>query len=114
VNAVLPSGVKDKSNGHAENVWISMTYILASLALYEGMEKEACALAKKAWDNVSVNALNTWNQPDMVSSVDGSFMFGDHYMRNMCFWAFAIAYARRRKDVAAFLKRIRNDERILF
>jgi len=114
VNAVLPSGEKDKSNGHAENVWISMTYILAALAIYEGMEEEGCALARKAWDNVSMNALNAWNQPDMVSSVDGSFMFGDHYMRNMSFWAFAIAYAHKRKDVSAFLKRIRNDERILF
>ncbi|MDD5019993.1 MAG: GH116 family glycosyl hydrolase [Candidatus Omnitrophica bacterium] len=114
VNAVLPSGEKDKSNGHAENVWISMTYVLASLALYEGMEKEACVLAKKAWDNVAGNIMNPWNQPDMVSSVDGSFMFGDHYMRNMSFWAFAIAYARKHKDMAAFLKRIRNGERTLF
>jgi uncharacterized protein (DUF608 family) len=114
VNAVGPCGEKDTSNPHAQNVWIGMTYVLAALALYEGMEKEACALAKKAWDNVAVNALNPWNQPDMVSSVDGHFMFGDHYMRNMSFWAFAIAYARRHKDVAAFLKRIKHDERILF
>ena len=114
VNAVLPDGGKDKSNGHAEHVWIGLTYALAALAVYEGFDRAGLDLAKKAWENVSVHALNPWNQPDMVSSCDGHFMFGDHYMRNMVLWAVLWALAKKDQNILAFLKRIKGDERILF
>jgi len=114
VNAVLPSGEKDRSNWHTEHVWFGMTYCLGALAIYEGFDKEGLALVRKAWENVSLHALNPWNQPDMVSSTDGSHVFGDHYMRNMVLWSVLWAMARKDKQILAFLKRIKGDERILF
>jgi uncharacterized protein (DUF608 family) len=105
VNAVLPTGEKDKSNSQSENIWFGITYALASLAIYEGFEKEGLSLAKKAWDNASVNMLNPWNQPDMYSSSDGSYLFGDHYMRNMVIWSLLFALAKKDKNIDKFLKR---------
>ncbi len=104
VNAVLPTGEKDKSNWHSENVWFGVTYALGSLAIFEGFQKEGLSLAKKAWDNAAVNTLNPWNQPDMYSSSDGSPIFGDHDMRNMVIWAILFALAKKNKSVANFLE----------
>ena len=103
VNAVLPTGEKDKTNRQAENIWFGLTYALASLAIYEGYEKEAKGLVKKAWDNAATNVLNPWNQSDMYSSNDGSYIFGDHYMRNMVIWAILFALAKKDKEIEAFL-----------
>ncbi|MFH0876798.1 MAG: GH116 family glycosyl hydrolase, partial [Candidatus Omnitrophota bacterium] len=104
VNAVLPSGERDKTNWQSENVWFGMTYVLASLAVYEGFEKEGLDLAKRAWDNATVNIANPWNQADMVSSSDGSYLFGDHYMRNMVIWSLLWPLAKKNKALEAFLK----------
>lgn len=104
VNAVLPNGEKDKSNWQSENIWFGITYCVASLAIYEGFQKEGLALAKKAWDNAAVNVLNPWNQPDMYSASDGSYLFGDHYMRNMVIWSVLFALARKNKEIEKFLK----------
>jgi non-lysosomal glucosylceramidase len=109
VNGVLPTGPdgafgKDKSNLQSENIFFGVSYVLASLAIYEGLEKEGLALAKKTWDNAALNALNPWNQPDMCSSSDGSFIFGDHYMRNMVIWSLLFALANKDKNIAAFLE----------
>lgn len=114
VNAVFPNGEKDRSSAHTEHVWIGLTYCLAALSVYEGFDKAGLDVAKKAWDNVSIHALNPWNQPDMVSSSDGHFLFGDHYMRGMVLWAVVWAMAKKDKQIFAFLKRIKGDERILF
>lgn len=103
VNGVLPDGSKDKSNIQSENNWFGLTYCLASLAIYEGFQEEGLALAKKAWDNAALNILNAWNQPDMYSSSDGTYLFGDHYMRNMVAWSLLLALAKKDKGVGAFL-----------
>ncbi len=104
VNSVLPTGEKDKTNRQSGNIWFGLTYVLASLAAYEGYEKEALALVKKAWDNAAVNVLNPWNQPDMYSSDDGSYIFGDHYMRNMVLWSILFPLAKKDKTIEGFLK----------
>lgn len=114
LNAVLPSGQKDKTCWHTEHVWFGMTYILSALGIYEGRGRGALEPAKRAWENAVTNQLNPWDQPDMVSSVDGSYMFGDHYMRNMVFWAVLWAMAKNEADLSAFLKRIKGDERVIF
>ena len=76
-----------------------MAYMVASLAIYEGFVKEGLGLAKKAWDNATLNVLNPWNQPDTYSSVDGSYVFGDHYMRNMVVWSLLFALAKKDKQI---------------
>jgi uncharacterized protein (DUF608 family) len=104
VNAVSTDGEKDKTNWHSENIWFGMTYCLASLAIYEGFQKQGLELAKKAWDNAALNVRNPWNQPDMYSSTDGSYLFGDHYMRNMVIWSLVFALAKKDKSIASFLE----------
>ena len=112
VNAVLPSGEKDKTNAHSENIWFGMTYALAALAIYEGFEKEGLSLAKKAWENVTLNMLNPWNQPDMCSSSDGSTLFGDHGMRNMVVWGVFLALAKKNKQVEGFLSKLQSYKKL--
>ena len=104
VNAVSSDGQKDKTNSHSENIWFGMTYCLASLAIYEGFQKQGLELAKKAWDNVALNVRNPWNQADMYSSTDGSYLFGDHDMRNMAIWSLLFALAKKDKSAASFLE----------
>ncbi|HQP91263.1 MAG TPA: GH116 family glycosyl hydrolase [Candidatus Omnitrophota bacterium] len=105
VNSLYPDGEKEKSNLQSENCWFGMTYCLASLAIYEGYVKEELALAKKAWDSVTGNLLNPWNQSDMYSATDGSYIFGDHYMRNMVIWSLIFALAKKDKSIENFLQK---------
>ena len=74
------------------------------MTMQEGYEKEAKELIKKTWENASVNVLNPWNQPDMYSSTDGSYLFGDHEMRNMVIWSVLFNMAKKDKGIEAFLK----------
>jgi uncharacterized protein (DUF608 family) len=112
VNGVLPTGEKDKANLQSENVWFGITYMVASLAIYEGFQTQGLALAKKAWDNAALNTLNPWNQPDTVNSSDGSYVFGDHYMRNMVIWSVLCALAKKDKAIDIFLKRGRPELKV--
>ncbi|MGE5279262.1 MAG: GH116 family glycosyl hydrolase [Deltaproteobacteria bacterium] len=107
VNAVAPSGEKDKANRQTENCWFGVAYVVAGLAIYEGLEKEGLEVAEKAWRAASVHALNPWNQPDMCAAADGAYLFGDHYMRNMVVWSLVSALAGGHKDCAAFLESLR-------
>ncbi len=104
VNAVLPDGEKDKSNIQSENIWFGITYAFSSLAIYEGFRSEGLGLAKRAWENAAQNSMNPWNQPDMYSASDGSYIFGDHYMRNMVIWSVLFALAKSDKKIEEFLK----------
>jgi non-lysosomal glucosylceramidase len=108
VNAVLPSGEKDKSNAHSENCWVGMAYVLASLAIMEGFHAEGWALAQKTWHHFTGNVKNPWNQPDMYASSDGVYLFGDHCMRNMVAWALLLAKAGGEKSVDIFLAGMRK------
>ncbi len=105
VNAVFPGGERDKTNRQSESCWFGVTYCVASLAIYEGFVKEGLSLAKKAWDNAAVNNLNPWNQPDMYSAADGSYIFGDHYMRNTVIWSLLCALSKKDKAIEAYLTR---------
>lgn len=108
VNAITPEGEKDKSCWHSENIWFGMTYMLASLAIYEGFQKEGLDLVKRAWENASVNSMNPWNQPDMYSSQDGAYLFGDHYTRNPVIWSVFWALGKKDKSIDAFFKSFLN------
>jgi len=107
VNAVLPSGERDKSNAHSQHCWFGLAYVVAGLAIYEGFEKEGLELAQKAWKTASGHALNPWNQPDMYSATDGTYLFGDHYLRNMAAWSLVGALGKKHKECAALLESLR-------
>lgn len=102
-NSIFPDGSRDTSNAHASGIWPGESYALSALAIYEGFEEEGLALAKKTWENMTLHQKNPWNQPDVVRADDGSFGFGDSYMRNMAIWAVAEALAARRPKVRAAL-----------
>jgi uncharacterized protein (DUF608 family) len=104
VNSVLPTGEKDPVNIQAQNIWVGVSYVVAALAIYEGFEQEGLRLAHNVWDNIRRHNLSPWNQPDLLSSSDGTYMFGDHYMRNLVVWAIPLALAKRRSCVDQFLK----------
>jgi uncharacterized protein (DUF608 family) len=103
VNAVLPTGEKDRSNLQSENCWLGLTYVVAGLAIQGGRVPEGLALAKKAWESVHVHTLNPWNQPDLYSSTDASPVFGDHYLRNMVIWSLVLDLAKTDKSLESFL-----------
>ncbi len=107
VNAMMPSGERDKSNWHSQHCWFGLAYVVAGLAIYEGFEKEGLALAEKTWNAAGVHALNPWNQPDMYSATDGTYLFGDHYMRNMVAWSLLGALGRKHRDCAALLESLK-------
>ena len=52
------------------------------------------------------NQKDPWNQPDMISSSTGRFLFGDSYMRNMVLWAIPLALARHSPSVARMIRRL--------
>ncbi|OGH55341.1 MAG: hypothetical protein A3G34_11810 [Candidatus Lindowbacteria bacterium RIFCSPLOWO2_12_FULL_62_27] len=98
-NSVFPNGRRDLSNAHASGIWPGESYAVAALAIYEGMETEGLAIARKTWENMTRVQRNPWNQPDVVHAADGTFGFGDYYMRNMAVWAVAEALAARRPAI---------------
>ncbi len=91
VNAVYPDGTIDKTSKHSECIWPGISYALASLSIYEGFVEEGLAIAKKTWDNISLVQKNPFDQPDIIRSSDGSFGFGNYYMRSMGIWGILIA-----------------------
>lgn len=107
VNSVMPSGERDKSNSHSQHCWFGLGYVVAGLAIYEGFEKEGLELAQKTWNAASARSLNPWNQPDMYSATDGTYLFGDHYMRNMVAWSLVGALGKKHKEYAALLESLR-------
>ena len=61
--------------------------------------REGLALAEKTWENIAFRQKNPWNQPDMISSGTGRFLFGDSYMRNMVIWAIPLALAKHNLSI---------------
>lgn len=108
-NALNPlTGAPDEACLHSQHIWIGINYAFCALAIYEGFAKEALALAKKAWENISLRQNNPWNQPDMINTSTGAFMFGDHYMRNMVIWAIPLALSKQNKNLANFFQNLRS------
>lgn len=104
VNSVLSNGRLDASNPHSKNIWFGMNYAWISLCLMRGFSlKKVLKPAHQLWDNAVRRQRNPWNQPDMIDSKTGRYVFGDAYYRNMAVWAIPIAYAKRDKRTAAIL-----------
>jgi len=102
-NSVFPDGKRNDINAHAANIWIGLSYGFISLAIYEGFKKEALEIGERMWSNICEKEKNVWNQPDMYSSSQGEFMFGDHYMRNLCVWSIVFALAKKDKNIENFI-----------
>jgi non-lysosomal glucosylceramidase len=104
VNSVLSDGRLDSSNNHAKNIWFGMNYAWISLCIMRGFStKKVLKPAYELWDNVIRRQRNPWNQPDMIDSKTGRYVFGDAYYRNMAIWAIPIAFAKRDKTTSAIL-----------
>lgn len=108
-NAVFPNGVRNSACAHSENIWIGLTFAFLSLALYEGFYKEAEEVGSRLWSTICEKEKNIWNQPDMISSSQGEYLFGDHYMRNLCVWSLLFPLAKKDKGVASFLGSFKKD-----
>lgn len=109
VNSVDERGRLDTSNNHARNVWCGMNYAFASLALMRGYSLNAVLKpVQQIWDNASKYQMSPWNQPDMIDSKTGEFVFGDFYYRNMAIWAIPIAHSLKNRRAASVLKSIRS------
>ncbi len=108
VNSLLPDGSIDMRNQHSANIWPGETYASAALAIYEGYTDLGLEVAKKAWMNIASNVRDPWDQPDVISSTDGSYGFGDHYIRNMVIWAIPFALAQRDSAVENALLRLKG------
>ena len=101
--SVLPNGERDTRNIHSENIWIGINYSFLSLLIYEGFKKEALEIGERIWSNICEKEKNAWNQPDIFSSSQGDYIFGDHYMRNLSIWSILFALSNKDKKVKSFL-----------
>jgi uncharacterized protein (DUF608 family) len=108
-NAVSPNAERDNSNLHSANIFIGINYSFLSLAIYEGFTKEADELGRRIWSNICEKEKNAWNQPDMYSSSTGQYLFGDHYMRNLCIWSILSALAEKDKQIESFLNKFKKE-----
>ncbi len=109
VNSVLPNGRLDTSNNHARNVWAGMNYAFLSLALMRGFAlTNVLKEVGKIWNNTVYRQHSPWNQPDMVDSKTGRYLFGDAYYRNMAIWSIPMAYAKNNKKTAEILIRLKS------
>ena len=106
VNSVFSSGEIDRANRHAKNIFVGVSYALSGLAIRHGFAKEGLSLAEKTWRNILEEQRSPWNQPDMISSSTGKFLFGDSYMRNMVLWAVPFALAHHNPSVKRMIQKL--------
>ncbi|MFH1459325.1 MAG: GH116 family glycosyl hydrolase [Candidatus Omnitrophota bacterium] len=106
-NSVFVNKRRDKESYHSQNIWPGVCYSFAALAIYEGFEKQALKLTKKVWETISIKNKSPWNQPDVIIAQDGSFGFGDYYMRNNVIWAVLLALAKNNPNIEIGLEKIK-------
>ncbi len=112
VNSVTPSGGLDVSNNHSKNIWCGMNYAFASLCITQGFPvNNLLKEIHKLWDNIVRIQKNPWNQPDMIDSKTGQFLFGDSYYRNMAIWSIPIAHSLKNRKIAAVLRALKQSGR---
>ena len=107
-NSVFLNKMRDKESYHSQNIWPGVCYSFAALAIYEGFVKEGLNLTKKVWNTLTVKNKSPWNQPDVILTKDGSFGFGDYYMRNSVIWAVLLALGKQDERVERGLGKIRE------
>ncbi|MFH1238617.1 MAG: GH116 family glycosyl hydrolase, partial [bacterium] len=107
LNSVLPDGTIDKTSNHSRVIWPAMNYVFSALAIYEDMAEPGLNMSKKIWDNITLNVKNPWNQPDVIYCDNGSYGFGDYYLRNMAVWSIFIALAAKDEKIKEALVKIK-------
>ncbi len=105
-NSVFMNKKRDMESYHSQNIWPGVCYSFAALAIYEGFVSEGLKLTKKVWNTISVKNKKPWNQSDVIIAKDGSFGFGDYYMRNSVIWAVLIALAKDNSAVSSGIDEI--------
>ncbi|MBI2095683.1 MAG: hypothetical protein HYT89_05905 [Candidatus Omnitrophica bacterium] len=109
VNSTTPDGRTDRSNNHARNIWPGMNYAFAGLCLTQGFgPNKLLKELSRLWDNVIQIQKSPWNQPDMMETETGRYLFGDSYYRNMAIWSIPIAAALRDKKTARILSLLKR------
>ncbi|MCM8813521.1 MAG: GH116 family glycosyl hydrolase [Candidatus Omnitrophica bacterium] len=107
-NAVFADGKRDAASYHSQNVWPGVGYSFAALSIYEGFVEPGLRLTKKIWQTIAEKNKSPWNQADVIINKDGSYGFGDYYMRNLVIWAVVLALATQDQKVAAGLAQLRK------
>jgi len=107
-NSVFSNKSRDKESYHSQNIWPGVCYSFAALAVYEGFIKEGINLTKKVWKTLHLKNKSPWNQPDVILTKDGSFGFGDYYMRNSVIWAVLPALAQHKERVEKGMLKIKK------
>jgi uncharacterized protein (DUF608 family) len=108
VNSVHADGRLDVSNTHARNIWAGMNHAFLALCVMEGVPlARVMKEEEKLWNNFAQGQKSPWNQPDMIDSATGRYLFGDWYYRNMAIWSIPIAHALRDRRTAAALRTLR-------
>lgn len=107
-NSVFMNKSRDKESYHSQNIWPGVCYSFAALAIYEGFIKEGLNLTKKVWNTLHLRNKSPWNQPDVILTKDGSFGFGDYYMRNSVIWAVLPALAKHKERVEKGILKIKK------
>ena len=90
MNGVMPDGSIDQRAQQSQEVWTGVTYALAALMIYEGMEDEAL---QAAWGiyHTAYEDKGYWFRVPEAWYVDGDFRGGIYY-RPMAIWAMQLAY----------------------
>jgi len=107
-NSVFMNKKRDMESYHSQNIWPGVNYSFAALAIYEGFIKEGLSLTKKVWNTIAIKNKNPWNQSDVIIAKDGSYGFGDYYMRNSAIWAVLIALAKDNSTVASGIEELKK------
>lgn len=100
-NLIRPDGSLAQGVGYGPNAYFPpFVFILAMTYMYEGDKTFGLELARRCQENICVNILSSWNQPNIMRGDNGDRLFGSHYAQNMMLWA--IPTALEGKDIASF------------
>jgi len=101
VNGCLPDGSIDEADGdHARHIFVGECYCTAMTMMYEGRMEAGLELAKRLAHSLAIASLSPWNQHCLISSADGTPVWGSDYYSDMAVWAVPMALSGQ--GVASF------------
>lgn len=100
VNGFMPGegdnqGMPDNASMQSEEVWVGVTYALASCMIQEGMMEEAMATAGGLYTSMTEKIGLAFETPEAVYGK--SFYRSIGYMRPLSIWSMQTAYERKKK-----------------
>jgi uncharacterized protein (DUF608 family) len=100
-NLTKPDGSLAQGEGYGPNAYFTPElYMLASTYIYAGDKEFGLELAQRCLENLTINLLSPWNQPNIIRGDTGERLFGSHYVQNMMLWAVPVALED--KDISGF------------